>query len=228
MRIEFPRPLKGWRVFAGEVGTILLGVLLALAAQEFVQSLHWSREVRETRKALDAELARDLAVFDQRYRNKACVADRLTEISRWADSLAVGKPLALKHDVEEPPFYLIRTAAWEVTDGEIASRIPLEAKLNYAAFYDGLRQYTELKKIESDAWATIYQYGSAKRLDPAELRAVRGALKDIADANEAIEPFRSAFDRFSRALAIRPQRDLEGAKSPMLQRWQKEACSPLL
>jgi hypothetical protein len=228
MAMKLPRPLKGWRVLAGEVGTIVLGVLIALGAQEFVQSLHWNREVRETRKALDAELARDLAVFEQRYRNRGCVADRLTELSRWADSLFAGTPPRLKHDIEEPPFFLVRTAAWEVTDGEIASRIPLEAKLNYAAFYDGLRQYTELKKIESDAWAKIYQYGSASRLDPADFRVIKGALKDIADANQAMEPFRTAFDRFSRALAISPQTSLEGAHSPMFQQWQREACAPLL
>ena len=102
-------------MLAGEVGTIVLGVLIALGAQDFVQSLHWNREVRETRKALDAELARDLAVFEQRYRNRGCVADRLAEISHWADSLFAGKPPRLKHDIEEPPFFLVRTAAWEVT-----------------------------------------------------------------------------------------------------------------
>ena len=226
--MRIPRPLKGWRAFAGEVGTIVLGVLLALGAQELVQSLHWRSEVRQTRRALDAELARDLAVFDQRYRNGGCIADRLAEILRWADSLSAGKPLRLKHEIEEPPFFLVRTAAWEVTDGEIASRIPLEAKLNYAAFYDGMRQYTELKKIESDAWATIYRYESVSRLEPADFRAIKGALKDIADANQAMEPFRTAFNRFSRALAITPQSNLEGAKSPMLQQWQREACAPLL
>lgn len=226
--MHFPTPLKGWRVFAGEVGTIVLGVLVALGAQELVQSIHWRREVAETRKALDAELARDLAVFDQRYRSSTCTADRVSEISRWADSLEAGKPLTLKHSIEEPPFFLVRTAAWEVTDGEIASRIPLQAKLTYAAFYDGLRQYAELKRAESDAWATLYQYGSSTTLDPADLRAVRGALKDIDDTNQSLGPFKAAFTRFSRELGITPQARLEGAGTPMLQQWEREACSPLL
>ena len=34
MRFQLPQPLHGWRVFAGEVGVIVLGVLLALAAQQ--------------------------------------------------------------------------------------------------------------------------------------------------------------------------------------------------
>ena len=38
MAMRFPAPVHGWRAFAGEVGTIVLGVLLALGAQELVQS----------------------------------------------------------------------------------------------------------------------------------------------------------------------------------------------
>jgi hypothetical protein len=44
MEKRFPAPLHGWREFAGEVGTIVLGVLLALGAQELVQSFHWRSE----------------------------------------------------------------------------------------------------------------------------------------------------------------------------------------
>ena len=228
MGINFPKLLKGWRTFIGEVGTILLGVLLALGAQELVQSLHWKREVGETRKALDAELARDLTAFDYRYRNSECTSDRLAELRRWADSLAIGHALPLKHEIDEPPYFLIRTAAWEITDGEIASRIPLEAKLNYAALYDGLRKYNELKNDESQAWATLNEYGSATVAGPSDVRAIRRALKDIDDVNSALEAFRSAFDRFSRDLSIRSQGKLEGADRPALVQWQKEACSPYL
>lgn len=228
MRFQFPKPLKGWRVFAGEVGTIVLGVLLALGAQELAQSLHWRSEVKETRKALDAELARDLAAFDQRYGHRQCIADRIAELRRWADAVSSGTALRLRHEVEEPVYFSIRTAAWEVTDGEIASRIPLKAKLNYAAFYDGLRKYDQAKNDESEAWGTLNLYGSATHLDPADLRAIRRAIKDIEDVNSILEPFKVAFGRFSRELGIRPQRKLEGADSPLFQQWEKEACSPLL
>ena len=83
MRIRVPTPLKGWRAFIGEVGTILLGVLLALGAQEFVQSLHWTREVRETREALDAELSRDLAVFDFTMAQIPCITRFPASMDVW-------------------------------------------------------------------------------------------------------------------------------------------------
>ena len=34
MRVKLPKPLHGWREFAGEVGVVVLGVLIALAAQQ--------------------------------------------------------------------------------------------------------------------------------------------------------------------------------------------------
>lgn len=228
MEKRFPAPLHGWREFAGEVGTIVLGVLLALGAQELVQSFHWRSEVKETRQALDGELARDLAAFDYRYRNKTCIANRLAELKRWADSLGSGKALPLKHEIEEPPYFSIRTAAWEITDGEIASRIPVKAKLNYAALYDGLRKFDEAKNDESLAWSKLNEYQYVTRADASDLRAIRRALKDIEDVNTILEPFKGAFERFSGELGIRPQRKLEGADSPMLRGWEKEACSPLL
>jgi len=36
MHVHLPKPLHGWRAFAGEVGIIVVGVLIALSAEQFV------------------------------------------------------------------------------------------------------------------------------------------------------------------------------------------------
>lgn len=38
IRFRIPTPLHGWREFAGEVGVIVLGVLIALGAQQAAMS----------------------------------------------------------------------------------------------------------------------------------------------------------------------------------------------
>lgn len=203
-------------------------MLVALGAQEVAQSFHWRREVGETRKALDAELARDLAAFEQRYNNRTCISARLAELERWADSVDAGRPLALKGEIQEPPFFSIRTAAWEITDGEIASRIPLSAKLNYAALYDGLRKYDELKQVESEAWSTLAEYGSTRQFADADRRAIKRAFNDIRDTNEGLEAFKTPIDRFAGDLGIRAESSLLGTANPYVTQWQAEACKPLL
>ena len=39
MGLQQLKPLRGWREFSGEVGIIVLGVLIALGAQQVVQDI---------------------------------------------------------------------------------------------------------------------------------------------------------------------------------------------
>ncbi len=43
MHVHLPRPLHGWRELVGEVGVIVLGVLIALGAGQIVE---WCTTVR--------------------------------------------------------------------------------------------------------------------------------------------------------------------------------------
>lgn len=60
MRINIPKPMHGWRVFAGEVGIIVIGVLIALGAQQVVEALHWRAEMNGERQAIYAEAGANL------------------------------------------------------------------------------------------------------------------------------------------------------------------------
>ena len=56
MHFHLPKPLHGWRAFAGEVGVIVLGVLIALAAQPVVEDLSWRERARQATDALRVEI----------------------------------------------------------------------------------------------------------------------------------------------------------------------------
>ena len=59
MHFHLPKPLHGWREFAGEVGIIVLGVLIALAAEQAIETLRWHEKVERTKDLLDSELHDD-------------------------------------------------------------------------------------------------------------------------------------------------------------------------
>ena len=40
MHFHLPKPLHGWREFAGEVGIIVIGVLIALGADQLLNDWH--------------------------------------------------------------------------------------------------------------------------------------------------------------------------------------------
>lgn len=44
MHFRLPKPLHGWRTFVGEVGIIVLGVLIALGAEQAAQTAHQRHE----------------------------------------------------------------------------------------------------------------------------------------------------------------------------------------
>jgi hypothetical protein len=59
MHFQLPKPLHGWREFAGEVGIIVLGVLIALSAQQVAEHFNRKAELRDAEDAMRAELRDD-------------------------------------------------------------------------------------------------------------------------------------------------------------------------
>lgn len=80
MHVQLPKPLHGWREFAGEVGVIVLGVLIALGAQQLLSDWQWRNDVRDADQRMRAELSFDLAVAYERYAIDPCLRPRLAEL----------------------------------------------------------------------------------------------------------------------------------------------------
>ncbi|HEX5261899.1 MAG TPA: hypothetical protein VFW13_00115, partial [Phenylobacterium sp.] len=59
MDIHKPRPVRHWRELVGEVGIIVLGVLIALAAEQAVATLEWRHKAEVAQRAMRLELAED-------------------------------------------------------------------------------------------------------------------------------------------------------------------------
>jgi hypothetical protein len=59
MDIHKPKPIHGWRDFAKEVGVIVLGVLIALSAEQVVQALDWREKIHRAETAMYNEISAD-------------------------------------------------------------------------------------------------------------------------------------------------------------------------
>ena len=66
MHVHLPKPLHGWRAFAGEVGIIVVGVLIALGAEQVVGSVHRAQQASNAREAVRRELEFNLARLSSR------------------------------------------------------------------------------------------------------------------------------------------------------------------
>jgi hypothetical protein len=204
MHVHLPKPLHGWRAFFGEVAIIVLGVLIALAAEQAVETWRWSREVHETRLAADTELAHDLAVFEHRLGQKECVERRLADLDRWLQSWRDGKPLKLKGPIAAPPGFGLHFNVWDATAGEARAHMNLETKLAYAQLYDVLKNFGTGRDHEREAWAGLSDYDDATELDRTDLLKIRGMISRIRSFNTTLPGFSPYLAKPAEALRIRP------------------------
>ena len=81
MKLDRVRPRDGWRVFAGEVGVIVLGVLIALVAQQVAENWQWQQTVARTKSDLDDQIHAAIANSAERAAVDPCLSQRLSELA---------------------------------------------------------------------------------------------------------------------------------------------------
>lgn len=81
MRSLISNPLRGWRSFVGEVGIIVLGVLIALGAQQIAGNREQQLRADVSLAAVREELAMDMAAYDERTLQQPCITRRLEEMT---------------------------------------------------------------------------------------------------------------------------------------------------
>ena len=82
MHVHLPKPLHGWREFLGEVDVIVIGVLIALAADQIAELISWRKHIAEAKEDLRGELEQDLYNAEQRVRMEGCIDRRLDQLEQ--------------------------------------------------------------------------------------------------------------------------------------------------
>ena len=89
MKIPAFTPIHGWRTFLGEVGIIVLGVLIALAAQQVAEGWQWRQRTDDARTRLAREVGAMSGQLYERLIVQRCLLDRLAGL---ADGLEKSGP----------------------------------------------------------------------------------------------------------------------------------------
>ena len=174
--MKFPTPLKGWRVFAGEVGVIVLGVLLALGAQQVVEDLQMRGDVREFRRTIDHEIGLNLFAYEVRSRGSACNEKRIRDFIDWVKKARDGQDLP-EFTPHQPIALSPYRSAWDNRDGYVFSHVPPKARLKYAEFYDELEGNTERIKMELEEGFAIQRFAIPGPASLEERRGLYGHLR---------------------------------------------------
>ena len=176
MRLRLFKPLHGWRAFWGEVGIIVLGVLIALAAQQLLEAANWRREVAGFRDSVRGEIELNLGTYPYRVKQKPCIAARLDELQRWLDGWRAGRPKRLTAPIGVVASRVIWTSVWESRDPGTFAHMPRGEKEEYAFLYDEFANNELHRLAERDAWFELTSFDGATLLDHQDQMRLQGLI----------------------------------------------------
>lgn len=207
MHVKLPKPIHGWREFVGEVGIIVLGVLIALGAQQLVETISGNAQMREFRSAADDELSYDLGAYKQRLLLTPCVRARLAELDRVIASYRTGKPIPLHGLSRRPVGFSLRTSVWAGRTADVSALMPLQTRLTYSSIYDDLANYDVHRVDERKDWQELGDFDDATDLDRADIMRLRGLVSRMRWIDFIIVQNWPEEAERARGLGIHPRRD---------------------
>lgn len=189
MDIHKPKPIHNWREFLKELGTIALGVCIALAAEQGVEWWHWRGQVAEARALIASELSRNVAQAMWRVRTEKCGERRLDELGAILDAASRTGALPPVGDIGSPSFGIWIRGAWEsAVASQAAVHFPREELVALNTIYKFIQNADEQKSNEQTQWNALYAMaGPGRRLDSASEARLRDALSQARGANRSID-----------------------------------------
>jgi len=221
MHVHLPKPLHGWRAFIGEVGIIVLGVLIALAAEQAVEALHERYLAREAINHIRAELAYDSAFAAERVAIGDCMRAGFTDLrerlaasredwpglqgksvsgapSAWAGILFASAPPITS------PHRLWPNSAWVSATGSGILNRGQARFFNYAALYAMVEWIGRLQDHEIADSAKLMPFAITQRLDPSTRLEMLRDLGVVDADNADIERLAAVFVTAARHNGIPP------------------------
>jgi hypothetical protein len=159
MHFHLPKPLHGWREFAGEVGIIVIGVLIALGAEGVVERWHWQHQVEQAKDGFRTELLVSASDAYERLAVQPCLQGRLRALAIELNG-AQGQWRAMPEKFNAAGKYYSNIMP-------VVYRPPVRA-------------------ILSDAWRNALANGTVNHIDPSQAETI-GALYGRADDFRTLE-----------------------------------------
>jgi len=205
MDIHKPHAAKSWREFAVEIGTIVVGILIALSLEQLVETLREHRATAEAREAVRGEVAADLSLMQLRMDEQACVDRRLGELAAILAAAREGRPYPPPQWIGRAVNQPVSARRWTAASNSgRASLFPTDEQGQFATVYFVVDRFVAAEEQEQDAWAILRSAEGVKAMPPAMVWGLTEALARARAANYlAKRAVARAFDEAGR-LGIKP------------------------
>lgn len=185
MDIRKPKPWRGWRELAKEIGTIVIGVLIALGAEQAVEALHWAHQIEAGEAALKTAYRREARNVAERGAQDACITERIAALSRIVAQASESGRLPAVGPLVHPPFTPWTIGAWNaLVASQTVAHVPRERMMAYTQIAASTAYLSSLSDQEEAYWTILDSMtGPGRRLSDVEADKLRTTLAEAAGAN---------------------------------------------
>ncbi|HEY5086469.1 MAG TPA: hypothetical protein VII66_03835 [Gemmatimonadaceae bacterium] len=180
MEIHKPHPIHSWRELLKEVGIIVLGVLIALGAEQSVAALRERHVADEARRNVLAEVQFNLGFIRDRVRNEPCIDRRIDELAALLGSARDGALDPAPTWIGRPSIDPVLSERWQSATASGRSSLfdPAEQS-NFDVMYTLLDRIFAHETHEQMVWTQLRTLETwAGPLGPAARLAFAEALQE--------------------------------------------------
>ena len=231
MEIHKPKAVHGWRELINEIGVIVIGVLIALGAEQAVEYLHWRHQVAEGREAVHEDLEGIIGQTAEREAYSACIGHRLEDVADILDKASETGRLPPVGRLGVGARRVWTMGSWDAqVAAQVANHFPRDQLLALGSAHDLLAEVAVINRDEFDQWSQLYAIvGPGRRIGEAEIGTLRAALSK---ANYDAKLMRMAayqINEIAMEIGLVDKADLARAKRAFpLDRVRKgETCQPI-
>jgi hypothetical protein len=190
MHFHLPKPLHGWREFAGEIAIIVIGVLIALGAEQAVETVHWRSEVESERGSLLQEARDNFEVVAARARQQGCVDRRLADVRELLQEHQRRLPLEVVAQVGQPARYSATRGTWQIAlAGQALGHMPHNEKLKFSDAFGWFEVWDQTILQESAIWLRLAPLNTPSLLTDNNWSDLTSAYAEAVVVNERIRLF---------------------------------------
>ncbi len=188
MEIHKPKPVHSWRELLTEIGVVVVGVCIALGAEQTVEWLHWKNRVAEARKAIATETATNISYGIRRLRYAPCLEKRLDELARILDEASRTGSLPAVGDLGDFSNNVWTTGEWDSLMGsQTAAHFSHDELAGISYIYVNIERANARTLQELDAMTRLStMVGPGRRLDPVSEGQLREALSQARWLNRGV------------------------------------------
>jgi hypothetical protein len=206
MHFHLPKPLHGWRALLGEVGIIVVGVLIALGAEQVVDDWQWQKKVGVVRRSLMGELANDRARWEVDVATARCASEDIDRADRWVQGAGPAASMPTIRVIRTQNWFWMHWANWNLATGsQTLDHFAINDQLAFAALYDGIAH----RQVDIEKASDLI--GRVKTLIPLAddaqgRRELRSAMGNLQWELEAVIGNAEYMKRHFDAVGVKPDR----------------------